>query len=180
VRRLPERSSRRDTGANLSDMTSDSDWPLTQEEFQYIYSKVPRLTVELLVRNRDGAVFLTKRSTGPCRGQWHFPGGTVQYGESLFSAVRRVAKRELAIDVEEAVNCGYIEYPSHYLKGIDSPVGLAFAVTRYTGIPTSNSEALGSGWFAAIPEAMHADQDTFLMNKVFASAEPTACVKQNG
>jgi len=35
--------------------------------------------------------------------------------------------RELSIDVRAAANRGYIEYPSYYLTGLDSPVGLVLA-----------------------------------------------------
>src|ERR1700722_3107481 len=90
----------------------DHEWPLSKEEFEHVYSKVPRLTVEIMVRDESGALYLTRRSIDPCKGQWHLPGGTVQFGESLIDAVGRVAMRELSISVHKATDCGYIEYPS--------------------------------------------------------------------
>ncbi len=138
--------------------------PLTQEEFDCIYSKVPRLTVEVIVKDSSGAIYLTQRSVEPCQGQWHLPGGTVRFGEALFDAVRRVAKKELLIDVQKADNHGYIEYPSHYRKLRDSPVGLVFEVTDYKGDIGVNNEASNSGWFTKLPAGMHADQDVFLLN----------------
>ena len=120
---------------------TEEQWPLKKEEFDEIYSKVPRLTVEVIVRDKHGAVYLTQRAIGPCKGLWHLPGGTVQFGETLFHAVQRVALRELSIDVQRASNCGYIEYPSHYLKRRDCPVGLVFEVAAYSGNPMVNAEA---------------------------------------
>ncbi len=64
--------------------------PLTEEEFREIYSKVPRLTVEVIVQSSRG-ILLTKRASGPCSGLWHIPGGTVRFGEPLVAAVSRVA-----------------------------------------------------------------------------------------
>ena len=141
----------------------DHDWPLNKEEFKYVYSKVPRMTVEIIVRDESGALYLTRRSIDPCKGQWHLPGGTVQFGESLIAAVRRVAMRELSINVRKADNRGYIEYPSHYLNGLDHPVGLIFEVDDYSGDLVANAEASDSGWFTKPPDDMHADQDKFLL-----------------
>jgi ADP-ribose pyrophosphatase YjhB (NUDIX family) len=138
-------------------------YPLVKKEFDDIYSKVPRLTVEIILRNKGGEVYMTKRAIEPCKGQWHLPGGTVYFGESLLEAVRRVALRELGIKVQNATNTGYIEYPSHYLNGLDSPVGIVFEVTSYTGEPKVDDEAIAGNWFSELPANTHADQDTFLI-----------------
>jgi ADP-ribose pyrophosphatase YjhB (NUDIX family) len=142
-------------------MTSN-DHPLSQSEFDSIYSKVPRLTVEIIVKNSEGAIYLTQRAIEPCKGQWHLPGGTVRFGESLRSAVRRIALRELGIHVQEATNRGVVEYPSHYLHGLDSPVGIVFEVVTHGDDLKTNNEAADGGWFLSIPKNMHADQGSFL------------------
>ncbi len=141
----------------------DGSQPLDPSEYEFIYSRVPRLTVEIVLRDSSGAVFLTKRAIPPCAGQWHLPGGTVRYAESLLEAVRRTAARELGVEVRQARNNGYIEYPSHYLNGLDSPVGMAFEVTSYTGDPHVTGEADDGGWFSRVPDRMHADQDAYLI-----------------
>jgi myo-inositol-1(or 4)-monophosphatase len=46
--------------------------PLTQQEFDSIYSKVPRLTVEVIVKDSKRGVFLTKRAIEPCKGAGAF------------------------------------------------------------------------------------------------------------
>lgn len=137
--------------------------PLTQEEFDTIYSKVPRLTVEVIVKDKKGAIYLTKRAIEPCKGRWHLPGGTVRFGERLTEAVERIADRELGITVESMENVGYIEYPSHFNGEMDSPVGIVFEVRRYSGNLKPNNEAQESGWFTELPKAMHADQDEYLL-----------------
>lgn len=146
-----------------------SQHPLTQEEFDSIYAKVPRLTVEIIVKNDAGAVYLTQRAIEPCKGQWHLPGGTVRFGEPLTKAVQRIASRELGITVEQTVNKGYVEYPSHYLQGLDSPVGIVFEVTQYNDVIDLNSESSNGKWFTSLPENMHADQDEYLIRNGYLS-----------
>jgi ADP-ribose pyrophosphatase YjhB (NUDIX family) len=146
---------------------NDNKHPLSQEEFDDIYSKVPRLTVEIIVRNKDGETYLTKRAIEPCKGLWHLPGGTVRFGEPLIEAVKRIALRELGIRVMQAKNEGYIEYPGHYQHGLDSPVGIVFVITEFTGDVVASDEAINSGWFKKLPYPMHDDQDVFLLNNKY-------------
>ncbi len=145
-------------------MISKPEHPLSKEEFDSIYAKVPRLTVEIIVKNSIGEIYLTKRAIQPCIGQWHLPGGTVRFGESLTDAVKRIALRELGIKVTATDNKGYIEYPSHYEHGLDDPVGIVFEVTAYTGALVPNEESESGGWFRKLPENLHADQDLFLLS----------------
>jgi ADP-ribose pyrophosphatase YjhB (NUDIX family) len=147
-------------------MTNDKH-PLSQEEFNDVYSKVPRLAVEIVIINAKNSVYLTKRAIEPCKGQWHLPGGTVRFGETMIDAVIRIARRELNISVTKAINVGYIEYPSHFEKGMDSPVGIVFEVKSYNGSLQKNEEASNSDWFNTIPAGMHADQDVFLLENKY-------------
>lgn len=136
--------------------------PLSESEFWQIYRKVPRLCVEILLQ-RDGRTYLTLRDIEPCKGLWHLPGGTVRFGERLLEAVRRIARRELNIDVREAGLRGTIEYPSHFENGLDSPVGIVFAVQSFEGTVTPNQEASRGDWFAELPANMHEEQRQFLV-----------------
>jgi ADP-ribose pyrophosphatase YjhB (NUDIX family) len=138
------------------------EYPLSPEEFEAIYSKVPRLTVEVILR-RGSEIYLTKRAIEPCKGQWHLPGGTVFFKESVVDAVRRVARRELGIEVKGMKPNGFIEYPSHYQNGLDTPVGLVFESEDFEGEPQVNDEAGEGAWFSKLPTNTHADQDTWLI-----------------
>lgn len=142
-----------------------ADHPLTHEEFRSIYSRVPRLCVELVLLTAPvpQKVLLSHRAIEPFVGTWHLPGGTVQYGESLIGAVHRVAQRELGITIPWPPKLlGYIEYPSHVRAGIDSPVGVAFQIPAWMGTPHVNHEASGVDWFSAPPKGTHVDQVEFL------------------
>ena len=149
--------------------------PLSEAEFWEIYRRVPRLTVEVVVTGADG-VLLTRRAIDPCRGMWHLPGGTVRFGERLADAVARVARRELGLEVTESRMLGCIEYPSHWEKGLDCPVGIAFLVTRHSGELEVSAEAEDHGWFRRLPAGMHPEQVRFLVDAGLAEgaglAEP--------
>ena len=132
--------------------------PLPKEEFEWIFSRVPRLTVEVVISPPERGVLLSLRDIEPCRGLWHLPGGTVRFAEPLVDAVKRVAKSELGVAVTVGPLLGYIEYPSHYTNGLDSPVGLAFpaAFSAAPGLPH------GCQWFKVLPDNMHDEQRRFL------------------
>jgi ADP-ribose pyrophosphatase YjhB (NUDIX family) len=142
--------------------------PLTQKEFDHIYSKVPRLTIEIIIKNNRGEIYLSRRNvnhgiTAACNGLWHLPGGTVRFGERLTDAVIRIAKRELGVSVTSPELKGYIEYPSHFDHNMDSPVGIVFEVISWEGDFMLNKESEESGWFDTIPTNFHADQDKYLL-----------------
>ena len=135
--------------------------PLSEREFHEIYAKVPRLTVEVVIQSPLG-ILLTKRTGGPCSELWHIPGGTVRFGEPLVAAFTRVASMELGLEVEAGPLLGYIEYPSHYLSGLDSPVGIAFLCHVDVDDDLMADGTSGRGWFTAPPDPMHTEQVDFL------------------
>jgi ADP-ribose pyrophosphatase YjhB (NUDIX family) len=137
--------------------------PLPKDEFDRIFSRVPRLTVEVLIASEDG-VLLALRDVDPCRGMWNLPGGTVRFAEPLVDAVRRVARDELGTSVRVGPLVGYIEYPSHYENGLDSPVGLVFRAH-----PDAGASPRGE-WFRVLPENMHDEQKRFLLEHASVSA----------
>ncbi|HET9102188.1 MAG TPA: NUDIX domain-containing protein [Solirubrobacteraceae bacterium] len=136
--------------------------PLPQAEFDAIFSRVPRLTVEAVILDPDRGVLLNRRDIEPCIGLWHLPGGTVRFGEPVVDAVARVARAELGIAVRARELLGYIEYPSHYLNGLDSPVGLAFAAEPLDGSPDAAALPGEWAWFTRVPEVIHPEQAAFL------------------
>jgi ADP-ribose pyrophosphatase YjhB (NUDIX family) len=137
--------------------------PLPQDEFDWIFSRVPRLTVELVIASSARGVLLALRDRGPCKGLWHLPGGTVRFGEPVTDAVRRVALNELGLIMGAGELLGYIEYPSHYDNGLDSPVGLAFRAQPSTAdMPHERDLRSECAWFTTLPQNMHDEQREFL------------------
>jgi ADP-ribose pyrophosphatase YjhB (NUDIX family) len=137
--------------------------PLPQADYEAIFSRVPRLTVEVVITAaKTGGILLTRRESGPCRGLWHIPGGTVRFGEPLTEAVARVARQELGVEVVVGPLIGYIEYPSHRVIP-DWPVGMAFqAKLLWPGAPGEVDRPGRVAWFSQLPEEMHEEQKTFV------------------
>jgi ADP-ribose pyrophosphatase YjhB (NUDIX family) len=140
--------------------------PLPKADFDAIYARVPRLTVEVLVELADGLV-LVRRDIEPCLGQWHIPGGTVFFGESPLEAVRRVALVELGLEVTPGALVGYIEYPTMHADGYPGwPVGMAFTAVRVGGDLTGSDMGAEVACFrpepASVPDDIIAEQGEFL------------------
>ena len=144
--------------------------PLPPAEYERIYARVPRLTVEVVVVAAAGGVLLARRREEPCAGLWHIPGGTVRFGEPLTEAVHRVVAEELDLEVTIGGLLGYIEYPSHLELGLDWPVGIAFQVAL---TPSSAARfrpvADVTSWFSEVPGEMHEEQKAFLRAHGLAS-----------
>ncbi len=135
---------------------------LPESEYQAVFQKVPRLTVEVVVISELG-VLLARRIGGPCNGLWNIPGGTVRFAEPLTDAVQRVALDEIGAVVSIDAFLGYIEYPSHARQGLDSPVGLAFRT--HLALPVDNAVATVPDrldWHSELPDEMHSEQRIFL------------------
>jgi len=136
--------------------------PLPEVEYQTIFRKVPRLTVEVVICSGLG-VLLARRVGGPCDGLWNLPGGTVRFAEPVTDAAHRVALDEIGADVTIDNFLGYIEYPSHARLGLAWPVGLAFRT--HLAPPEGDALAIspeGLDWFTRLPDEMHDEQRAFL------------------
>jgi len=123
---------------------------------------VPRLCVEVVIVDPERGVLLSLRDIPPNEGAWHIPGGTVLFGERLTATVRRVALQELELEVEVRELLGYIEYPSHFENGLDSPVGLAFRASPVRGLPRADQLPNGCEWFSTLPAGLYDEQREFL------------------
>jgi 8-oxo-dGTP diphosphatase len=141
---------------------------LPKHEYEAIFSRVPRLSVEVIIAAEDRGVVLSLRDIPPNEGAWHIPGGTVLFGEPVVEAVKRVARAELGLDVDVGVDdlLGYIEYPSHYENGLDHPVGLAFRTRPVGGLPTEDELPKGCAWFSRLPPGLYDEQREFLARRL--------------
>ncbi|MGZ4247390.1 MAG: NUDIX domain-containing protein [Solirubrobacteraceae bacterium] len=147
----------------MSESSRPPGW-LPKAEFDAIFSRVPRLCVEVVIATPERGVLLMLRDIPPNVGAWHIPGGTVMFGERLIDAVRRVARDELGLEVSVGELLGYIEYPSHYENGLDSPVGIAFATAAAAALAGDPPE--GCSWFRSLPAGLYSEQAEFLVRRL--------------
>lgn len=84
---------------------------LSDEDYAFIYNRVPRICVDMLIINSKGEVLLTKRSIEPYKDHWHFPGGRIKFKETAFEAIKRIMKGELGKVLDAKVNMiGFCEF----------------------------------------------------------------------
>lgn len=95
-------------GKNERDKKTTLPQLLPPEVFLETFKHVPRLAVNVLVFNSQGQPALVKRSIEPLKDHWHMPGGFQLKRESLQECIKRIAKKELGIDLnpEEATLLG--------------------------------------------------------------------------
>lgn len=136
--------------------------PFSFEEFKAMYTKVPRLTVEIIIKNEQG-ILLTRRAIPSYKGKWIIPGGTVYFKERLENAARRVAQEELGIEVTVKKQLGVIEYlETDSEDGFDHPVGVAMLCTTNATDFKLDSSADDVKYFSQLPEEMIKEQKDFL------------------
>jgi ADP-ribose pyrophosphatase YjhB (NUDIX family) len=127
-------------------------------EFMTIYRKVPRATVEVVVKTQKGIV-LTKRSIEPFKGCWHLPGGTILNGEPIEAAIARVAREEIGVEVKIIKMMGTIEY---FNDGGRHTIGLAYLTKISKGELRGSDQGEEVAEFETIPTNSIPEQKEFL------------------
>lgn len=143
-----------------------SDEPFTYEEYKEIYSKVPRLCVVIILKT-DAGIVLSLRKLASWHNQWHLPGGTVYYKETLHDAAKRVALSELGASINIKDCLGYLDsYPSEEKEmGFGSSVSIVFLCDKKGGQLKPDKDAFEVKTFKELPENMITEEKEFL-NKI--------------
>lgn len=98
---------------------------LTDKEFNYVFRKTPRVTVDLVIKDQRG-VLLIKRDIKPEKGKWHLPGGTIYYREKIFNAIKRKAKEETGLKIRIIKFLGVLEFMRWKKPGFSHIIDLVF------------------------------------------------------
>ena len=126
--------------------------PFSPEEFKLLYSQVPRLVVELMIKTETGVILILRKDAA-WNNLWHIPGGTVFYQEYIEDAIQRIAIEELSITVRKQKLLGYLEYPSEQKeRGFGWSVGLVFLCTPNSPVTRENQEGEKIKVFDYVPE----------------------------
>jgi len=126
----------------------------------------PQLAVSGVIF-RDGKVLLVRRARSPGKGLYSLPGGRVEFGESLHTALHREVDEETALRIEIVGLAGWREVlPSgpgagHYLI-------MTFAARWMSREPDLNDEHDDFKWLA--PEEIGELKVTGGLHEVIAAA----------
>jgi ADP-ribose pyrophosphatase YjhB (NUDIX family) len=139
---------------------------LSKQDYNFIYSKVPRLCVDLVLRNKNGEILLSKRDIEPCKGSWHLPGGRVQLGENLNDAANRIAQAEIGAKIGIKGQLGICEFFSEKNKDGLKTHSVSIVLEADTiGSPKALDQSSEIKFFKKIPEKMVPEQRDFLLSK---------------
>jgi 8-oxo-dGTP diphosphatase len=104
----------------------------------------PQLAVSAAIF-RGGKILLVRRARSPAKGFWSLPGGRVEFGESLHTALHREVDEETALKIEIVGLSGWREVlpgspgGGHYLI-------MSFAARWTAGEPVLNEELDDFRW----------------------------------
>ncbi|WP_298850725.1 NUDIX hydrolase [uncultured Ruegeria sp.] len=111
-------------------------------------SQSPKIGALAVVLHHD-QVLLVQRSKQPDKGLWGFPGGHVEWGETVLQAAQRELLEETSV----------IAHPAHYLNNLDllRHDAKGHVVSHYllvgvachfqSGTPKAGDDALDARWF---------------------------------
>ncbi|MFA7301429.1 MAG: NUDIX domain-containing protein [Candidatus Shapirobacteria bacterium] len=140
--------------------------PFTFDEFKSIYSRVPRLCIDLLIKTPEGYL-LTLRQKNGYVNQWHMVGGTVYMREKITDAIQRVAVEEIGTKVIVKKFLGYVEYFSEVTeRGFGYTVSLTFLCTLPKNVKiTLDDQVTKFDFFKSLPDNTVLEQKEFI-NKI--------------
>lgn len=143
---------------------------LSDEDYDFIYSRVPRVCVDLLIKNSKGEVLLTERDIEPYKDHWHFPGGRIKFRETAEMTIKRILKGELGqeIDVTPRI-VGFCQFLEEIQKGQERhSVSIVHEITLPDSIEIKlDNQAKDVRFFAELPEPIIPPQKEFLIKNNF-------------
>lgn len=133
---------------------------LSPRDFKFIYQRVPRLCVDLVIRDRRG-VILIQRDITPDKGRWHFPGGTIHFGETMSDAIRRFARDEAGLKVKVLKVLDAVEYFRG--KRFGHIVSVTYLVRPISGRLHGGWQGRKVAFFKSLPKNTVVEQGRFLI-----------------
>ncbi|MFW6141543.1 MAG: NUDIX domain-containing protein [Candidatus Saliniplasma sp.] len=105
----------------------------------------PSLTVDGIIES-EGELLLIKRGNPPFKGKYAFPGGFVEYNETVENAVVREIKEETGLKTEIKQLVGVYSDPNRDPRG--HTVSVVFSLRVIGGSLSSGSDAQSADYFS--------------------------------
>lgn len=125
---------------------------LSDADFLRLIDQAPLVSIDLIVRNRAGALLVGRRENRPAQGYWFVPGGRIRKGETRADAFARITEGELgrAVPFEQArlIDTYDHRYPDN-VQGVES------ITTHYVVL------AYGLEWSETVPLRADAQHSAF-------------------
>ena len=134
---------------------------LSDEDYNFIYSRVPRVCVDLVVKTSEG-ILLTLRQIEPYKGLWHFPGGRIKWNETVEQAANRISLAEIGTGVKIESMLGYMDIFESQDGNPRHTVSIVLLVTPKSSEVKGSWQAEKIHYFKKMPEKMHPDHGKFL------------------
>jgi colanic acid biosynthesis protein WcaH len=139
---------------------------LSDEDFFSIYSKVPRLNIDLVIRSDEG-ILLALRTIEPNLGCWHLPGGTVYKTEKIIDAAVRIAEKETGLIIRAGKCLGYMEFPHEMRSGVEiHTISILIEAFPIGGELRHDENAKELRYFKDLPEKMIPEHGEFLKKSI--------------
>lgn len=94
--------------------------PIKSDKFLNIVASTPLVSIDLVIRNKQGRVLLGYRTNNPAKGYWFVPGGIIRKNERLDAAFNRISENEIGLiyDRDDSKFLGVFEhyYPENFLE----------------------------------------------------------------
>ena len=144
---------------------------------QHFYRKQHVVTsVVAVVVDDDDRVVLTQRAIRPFEGMWVMPGGKIDLGEPILSAVHREVREEIGIDVSVG---GLIDVFEHLTPGPDND---HFVILYYRCKPSrldltpNPDEVREARWVARadLPGYAMPDGTRYILGRIFPEMQSDA------
>ena len=126
--------------------------PIPFDEYKAIYSKITRLTVDIVIRGKDGVVLLLRKNGG-WEGLWHFPGSMVFFKETLEAAVIRTALEETGLEVNNLSFLDHMYFPEEEKeRGYGYTISATFMCDVVSGALKHDEDSSAIQVFKEVPE----------------------------
>jgi 8-oxo-dGTP diphosphatase len=109
----------------------------------------PRVGASVLIRRADGTIALIRRLREPGAGRWAVPGGYVELGESVEDTVKREAKEETGLSVDDLSLLGVFDIIGRNEMGVTHHyISVCYKAGRVEGDLRAGHDVLEAGWFS--------------------------------